>query len=1082
MRKRQDLGYLGEVASTSRRYKLPAEKVFPQPEVAAVLAEFKSSQVKVNQEKNGDLDPKIFSVEMESMPVCGVMDSMGVPIHPPSRNNSGGRVCVDRKMGSTPGLPLGLAQVAEVYGDEVLDRPSVYTSGTWKGFVNRLNQQMGRKTKPLYETLAPLGKKVSAKVALDRLDRLMPRDKNPNWPGVHTNIADALLDGIKVTANSSAGAPYWRNKGECMDHIVDVGLPLIVHAIKNNTLQQLWRENPEFFLCEVKNKLDRYDIDKLEDKTRPYTCVPAHWAFLFSMLSQGFQETLKVFDSGEGSNAYGFSSTNGGLTRMVEWMHTADERGKVCCYGDDTCLVVKKPDGVWRVDPDFKQMDGSIDAEDVDLTIRWILRHLKRDSGEDKVPHFWQAVATQWKKMATSPNFILDGTKIYSKKNPHGLMTGVPGTTLFDTVKSVLSWDMYLDQCQMNGWDPLDGKRATKVMKSWGLIIKPGTWKPARVPESRNGQLITDHKFLGVQIKAVHHRGKIIHIPTIPEAEALAMLVVQKDSPWEKESRTVKSRKLYDRMRGLKITCGFSLPRIGEAIHNVVNELPPEIILMQTQIEGGARPEHITLQDFNYPDSSGFPTTEFCLNLYGGFEKTGWLKLFPDMDETLEMMKNERRTFARRLRYELGVAEDKTLGVIMVDEPDRPLDPALDEAVAFEPVKQPEGKPNVRSKAEIVKTSTERVTAKYVPKLGESILRYIKEVGGVTTVGALQERFSVNPLSLWSAAGSWGFYMLGDKPEDLVSLNPVVTPLKTKQNSLPPKWEEKKNLVDAGATSRREALLKLKAGSVVRTAPELVLLDVAVLEGLPKMEQPRDDLDALAKINQSLTTLYGGMRWRSLEVRPRQLNPVGVQLLVGPQRDEVVAEAWSCNKKLAQAYIARTVLDLNGFPTPPEEFVVRAPPPIPAADPKSWAAEVEVEEARDDQNAFYGVFEKLASPYKRPKILDLKEVDTFNQEPPLDLVQRHPELDRDALNRHWVTAVARTRDRGDAQLEFSRLLQERSDSSTGSSTSSGVGMSPPHSPSKRSHKSAEWKRKRNRRVLERRKELRDLGRSAPHTL
>lgn len=196
---------------------------------------------------------------------------------------------------------------------------------------------------------------------MDLLDKYMPRGSNPNWPGVHTGLDEALLEGIKITSNSSAGAPYWRNKGDCLDDIIYVGLPIVVDAIKNNTLGKLWKENPEMFLVEVKNKLDRYNISELEKKTRPYVCVPAHWSFLFSMLAQGFQATLETFENSPGScNAYGFSSADGGLDRMVDWMRSADKRGKVCCYGDDACIVVRKGKVVYRVDPDFKQMDGSI--------------------------------------------------------------------------------------------------------------------------------------------------------------------------------------------------------------------------------------------------------------------------------------------------------------------------------------------------------------------------------------------------------------------------------------------------------------------------------------------------------------------------------------------------------------------------------------------------------------------------------------------------------------------------------------------------------------------------------------------------
>lgn len=1068
VRRRQDMSYLGVVARSSPRHKLPTVEVYPRQEVARVVEQFKSTIPVINPVKEGDLDPTLFEVVMESMPVCGILDATGIPLHPPGKNQTGGYVTVNRQLGSRPGVPMGLAQIASVMGDSVLNRTHVYTSGTWSGFKNRINQQMGRKTVSLLQTMKLGTKAVTWKAALDVLDRLMPRDPNPKWPGLHSDIADAVLGEIQVTANASAGAPYWRNKGECMEQIIDVGLPLIVDAIKSNSLPKLWKENPELFLCEVKNKLDRYEIDKLDTKTRPYTCIPAHWAFLFSMLTQGFQETLHLFNKQGGCNAYGFSSSNGGLDSMVDWMRSATKRGKFCCYGDDTCLVVRRHDGVWRVDPDFKQMDGSIDEQDVELTIRWVLRHLKKDGGLEKTPHFWKAVADMWKTMATRPFFILDGKKIYRKRKAGGLMTGIPGTTLFDTVKSVLAWNSYLDFCEMYGEDPLNKDIAVHKMAEWGLIIKEGTWNPARIPESRHGQLITDHKFLGVQIMALEWNSRVVHVPTIPEDEALQMLVVQKDNPFEKLSRTAQQRRLFDRMRGLMITCGFSIPNIELCINAVVNSLPGEVIIMQTQNPTGEKPDHITLQDFSYPDSSGFPTKDFCMNLYAGEKKGEWVQIYPNLEDILKDLKGERKQLGKQLRFALkGVEGGGKVVVAVPPPPPRDLDPVLQEAVAFTPAEMPQGPINPRSKVERVKSVAERIPEPRTPTRGEAILRYLRDVGGVCSVGTLSAHFGVGSNVLSHEATKVGFFMTGTLMSDLVTLDPLVTPLPTYQDHIVTVLEEKRNLIDKGAETRKAALDKVGTDEVVRTAPEMLVLSVPALSDLHQLQPAANDEEALRKLHVGVTGKFACMTWKTMPVRPQHPNPVGVQLLV---KDTLVgdwylvAEAWSANKRMAQGYIARSIMELNGLIPPQSELTVfPAPPAFEMEDPSSWADITKFDEQQEKRLAYAA----SDNPRKPPPVRDLSGLMTIA---PPEIQEAFSDEDPLVLNLLYLAALLNHPEAPGTALV--RMLARRSASTrstTPENTSSGSDSGMAESPSKRSQRSLGWRKRQNERLHQKRK-------------
>lgn len=949
-RKRQDLAYLQELVRTAHRVTLPQGELLPEAEAKQYVAEYKAKMPTVDTKKVGTLPPEVFAEVYPSLPVCGIMDAVGVPLHPPSINNRGGQIHVTRQMGGVPHPPLGLISIARKYGVEILEQSHVYTGGTWDGFLNRLSQQMGRTTVPLARTVSGGKKLASDKTVIKLLNKYMPRTSNLNWPGVHTTPEEGILDGIKITAKSSAGAPYWRHKGECLDQIIDAGLPIVLKHIKEATLSQLWRENPEMFLVEVKNKLDRYEIAKLSDKTRPYVCVPAHWALLFSCLTQGFQEGLQVFSNlapdTDCSNAYGFSSTSGGLTRMVEWMYACPKkRGRVVCYGDDACITFWHQGVLYRVDPDFKQMDGSIDKEDARVTIEWVLYHLRKDLGVNETPPFWKTVADVWLDMAINPYFIVDGKTIYQKRSPNGLMTGIPGTTLFDTVKSVLVWNEMLDQASTGAINLLDERQVIQWMKRQGLVVKEGTWSPVELPPMGAEGLVTDHKFLGVQIQGVYHRGRIVHVPTLPEKDALEMLLCQKDNPFEKTvSRTSSQRTLYDRMRGLMITVGFGIPRIEETIHAVVNSLPGEIIVMQTQEQTGTKPDHITLQDFEYPDSSGFPSREFCLDLYaeGIEEKAGWINLFPTLTNFLEEFKKEQKVAVRQINLKVESNDFDVKEIVGCPPP--PEMPLNNEYKVFEAVKAQKvsyADPNPRPKVVRVTESGEK-PEKYLPDLTQSVVRWLTSVGGVSQVGTVAERIGASAYQVVKGAAKGGYFTTGEELGDLISLYPLVTPFPTLQDIQREEMEEKRNLIDKSTKARTTALQR----EIVKTQPELINLDVdSVSRFLPPVLPITNAEEAIAYVHSAISARFCGYtRWVS-EVRPNTPNPVGVRLYAHSHVNsnvKLIGEAWSSSTKLAKEYICAAILEINSIPY--EKSTYAAPTILPPPPEASWATQVEYAE------------------------------------------------------------------------------------------------------------------------------------------
>lgn len=935
LRRRQDLQYLRDLALSTDRVVLPVESpLLPEAEVKDIFARFVEATPKISVLKEESL-PDVFETAAESMPVCGLLKENGMPLRPPHINHSAGKVQVTRVMGGQPSAPLGLKHIIEVAGVDVLAREHIYTGGTWSGLMTRLEKQMGRSTKSVFLMFEKeLGYKPSMDKMLKILNGIFPREKG-DWPSLEGDL-DEHLDRLKVTSASSAGAPYWRNKGEVMDDIIDVGLPTVVDAIKKpGGLVELFKKQPEMFLVEIKNKMDRYKISELGEKTRPYCCIPAHWAFLFSILTQKFQDTLTTFDKNESSvNAYGFSAAGGGLTRMYRWMQEC-KTSRYVVYGDDTCLIARDGNGVlYRVDPDFSQMDGSVDQDDVALVVEWVLQSNLKDDGLSDSP-FWRTVCLEWIRLACDPWMILEGTSIINKKRPNGLMSGVPGTTLFDTVKSALAWHVYLEVCERDNKSPLDGVFAEQFMKRNGLVLKPGTWEPAQIPAQLSpGLLITDHKFLGVQMMSVEHQGKNIIVPTIPEQEALEMLVVQKDNPFERVgSELALQRRLYDRMRGLFITFGFSMPRIRDCLHNVVNRLPGLPIIMMTNLGSGERPEHIILQDYQYPDSSGFPTYEYCLALYSeDVEKPGWIHIFPQLEPTLALLRSEDRT----LRRVALTTKMEGAGVEMIAPGSLPpVDPPLPETFKVLAAKKvqnaPDSKlvPNKRSEIVVAGTQKKRKT---LPSLGEVISTKLTEEGPIK-VGDLMADLLMTAAQFKVAAEKFGVSYTNLTPEGIAYIAPIQTPMATHQEAVVEAVEKQTGLINGG-TPFRDALLKSrKENQVVVTAPTAIEVDSTAIDLFRAIEPPSMPTDIQSLVPKFMLWIgkiveIDSARFKTTGNFSGEVNPVEVELQFRAGEEWLaVGRCRSANKQLGTQYIARVFYEKTGRQLKSDLFTAQIDPP-----------------------------------------------------------------------------------------------------------------------------------------------------------
>nr|WPV03040.1 polyprotein [buhirugu virus 15] len=643
VRLRQDLGYVDDLVRMEERRHLGTGQMRSEEEVKAVLQRIEWPR----DEDQGGLDLG-FLEEMGEVAVCSLTDEDGRPLHPPTVNQKGMKVSVLRRFGNPnrPRETVGLlARLQNVDGDQLVEvaERTVYSYGTREGFVKRLKELTSR-------TCVSVGRG-----AVKRLKNLLPLEEGglPDWNAP----LEELLMGVEVTKRSSAGAPTWARKGEAMERVVQEIMPIVVGHMSKEGLQTLRQELPELFLCEVKNKLDRYEVAKLSDKTRPYVAQPLHFSLLFSFLSQSFTKCMKLCVEA-GHNAYGLAYTGGRLTDLYERKLKGLKREVFyMAYGDDMDIFFRREGVLYRVSPDSRQMDGSVDEECGKAVISYVVDAFRKQWGPSE---FWEAVAKLWLEFSFYPTFLVEGTMTYRKKQRDGLMSGAVGTTLFDTAKAVLCAEKFATSVENGEVDPFDAERSIRYFAKLGLEIKPETWKPERCNEgAQAGTLFGRNKFLGVRWQWMQGAERMELVPALDADEWLKMLAVPRDHPDKKrvsgggpgaQSNLMAQRTLFDRCRGLLITGAAFSEEARAIIYGVIDQIPGTAIVMGVQAAGGKgeKPEEsLFLGDFSFSNASGVPTPEGVLRLYSkGGVGAGLVEIYPRVAERLEGL---RRMPAPRL-------------------------------------------------------------------------------------------------------------------------------------------------------------------------------------------------------------------------------------------------------------------------------------------------------------------------------------------------------------------------------------------------------------------------------------------------
>lgn len=638
VRRRQDLRYLEKLTETARRVHVAGAPTQPSNNFELFV---KACEALGKTPSTGlDGTPLPFLRPLDPVPVDNVQHA-GAQIHPPKIHMKDGYVTTQRKFhgatGYDPLIARGVA--AHVPWEEMSQAFNKYTHsyGSPTGFVKRLEELTARKC------VSPLNEKQ----VMEKLEKLLPIDPEtlPDW-----NDIDSLLQNVELTHSASAGAPYWKSKRDAYYQCIETILPEVMDAFgatdAPGSVLALEDRHPEWFLCEIKNKLDRYETDRMDDKCRPYVAQPMHFSILFSALVQPFCKALKLWDKDKTYNAYGMSAMNGGLTRLTQKMRgmrdktqsDGQTRYMVGCYGDDGKIVEFKKVGqhvtVTSVDPDFRQMDGSVDYATVRGTCLYIYRAFSRKWG----PHpFWQNILSYMAIMATHPKFIIDGTQVYGKIQKDGILSGAVGTTLFDTAKAAIAYDSVVSSLKFGSLTMMNGARvAKKLLDDHGLEVKTGTWMPTSVDLDREREHVTETKFLGVHWKTVERPdGTHVVVPSLPLDDWLALALTPRDNPGDgRLSHTSSQRRSFDRARGLLVTGAIFDPVMSECLLATIDMVPSMPIVMSVQAGGGTgevlSENNILTQDLVYPSASGYPTLEWTLDLYAEHkEKTKMPEIFP---------------------------------------------------------------------------------------------------------------------------------------------------------------------------------------------------------------------------------------------------------------------------------------------------------------------------------------------------------------------------------------------------------------------------------------------------------------------
>jgi hypothetical protein len=536
----------------------------------------------------------------------------------------------------------------------------IYTTGDKTGFGYRLKLWATKRVPNPENEMKQLS------VNFEDIRKLLPVDIDglPDWNG----DMDAFLAKVTVNKSSGAGPPFYRTKRVCLDECFDVVAELVKEADQDH-LAQFLRENEEFLISQCKNKTDRYPPEKLTEKTRPYFAFSFPVQFLCSALNQPFTKNMYLFTE-RGCNACGFSYANGGGQELLDWMRETKEGEIKCCmYGDDWRLVWRKDGVLFSNSPDFQCMDGSVHKRIAEEYVNYVVACFEKKWGSN---NFWKFIGEIWKKQLVGTKFYVDGSQPY--ENDSGLLTGCVGTTGVDTFLSATAFACLLEK-RHHGLDLMDTEKVGAfLLSAFGLKLKGTTYEWNIVQEDLDeGEQPNTQEFLGVQLKMIQGGRQLEAIPYKEESDLISLIANARvpEEIRDQKKTTGRARYLFDCARGYMITAAFLHEKTWNICCRLIENTNTEIICMRVQtgkkVNGeyvGDSPElkELAGEDFEWPSSDGWPSRDFCIDVYLSEENRkggAWIDCVPALREKMDEVR-KFRSLANAVRVPAMVEKPTT--------------------------------------------------------------------------------------------------------------------------------------------------------------------------------------------------------------------------------------------------------------------------------------------------------------------------------------------------------------------------------------------------------------------------------------
>lgn len=369
---------------------------------------------------------------------------------------------------------------------------------------------------------------------------------------------DSFIESVEVNINANSGYPRQQMKQSIIVPMYADAIE-VWNAIAQGRLSKDMQERPEYYLVQLKNKMDRYKRDEVAKKIRPYYVYPGHLALLYSMVIQNLASTFQTFDKKSSSNlAIGFSWNYGGGQRLYDWINTRTELFNWISFSDDALWVIVLPNGEkWILCPDVVHMDMSLQNSIGTQFYEAVTGVFGTEMGPT-----WQGVFRLNCVTAFQTTVNMGHALCYFLREM--LHTGVPGTSYFDQFASMLVAEVVvpkvLKYLKANDRAGFKENVQKQLKEDMGLEFKPATMK---MYQFKPGRPSYDFTFLGQTLTQVKGGKEMEYVPKTPLESVFRGLVLPRrtyDTPTQRVSAYM------ERYRGVIASGGMHYPELYEAV------------------------------------------------------------------------------------------------------------------------------------------------------------------------------------------------------------------------------------------------------------------------------------------------------------------------------------------------------------------------------------------------------------------------------------------------------------------------------------------------------------------------------------